>query len=51
MTRVGVKAINVFAFGTNLFYLSKFKFYDPEVYQFMSYPTMKAFSAGINVRL
>lgn len=51
LTRVGVKAINVFASGTNLFYLSKFKFYDPEVYQFMSYPTMKAFSAGINVRL
>ncbi|SDC99388.1 SusC/RagA family TonB-linked outer membrane protein [Niabella drilacis] len=51
LKHVGVKGINIFASGNNLFYASKFKFYDPEVYQFMSYPTMRSFSAGIDVKL
>jgi TonB-linked SusC/RagA family outer membrane protein len=51
LKRIGVKNINIFVSGTNLFYASKFKFYDPEVSQFMSYPTMKAFSTGINIIL
>lgn len=49
--KAGVSGISIFVSGNNLFYLSKFKFYDPEVYQFMSYPTMRAYAAGINVRL
>ncbi|MBO9593918.1 MAG: TonB-dependent receptor [Niabella sp.] len=51
LKHIGAKGINIFASGNNLFYASKFKFYDPEVYQFMSYPTMRTFSAGINVNL
>lgn len=49
--RIGVRGLNIFVSGNNLFYLSKFKSYDPEVTQFMSYPTMKAFSTGVNVNL
>ncbi len=41
----------IFASGTNLFYLSKFKYYDPEIYQFMSYPTMQTFSLGLDIKL
>lgn len=51
MKRIGVKGINIFVSGSNLFTISKFKFYDPEVYQFMSYPPMKSFSTGVNVNL
>ena len=49
--RLGTGSINVFASGTNLFLLSKFKFYDPEVYQFMSYPIMSTFSLGVRITL
>lgn len=48
--KASIKDLRIFVSGTNLFYISKFKFYDPELYQFMSYPTMKTFSAGIDIR-
>lgn len=43
--------VKIFASGTNLFCWSKFKYYDPEIYQFMSYPVMKAFTVGLDIRL
>jgi len=49
--RIHLQNVRVFASATNLFTLSKFKFYDPEVFQFMSYPVMKAYSLGLNVQL
>ena len=51
MRKGGLNGVNIFVSGSNLFYISKFKLYDPEVYQFMSYPLMRSFSAGINIKL
>lgn len=51
LNKLTVKDIRFFAAGTNLFNLTKFKFYDPEVKQFMSYPTMKTFTMGVDIRL
>jgi TonB-linked SusC/RagA family outer membrane protein len=49
--KAGINNVQIFASGTNLFVLSKFKYYDPEVSQFMSYPIMKTFSLGFNINL
>ena len=46
-----ISDVKIFLSGTNLFCLSKFKFYDPEVFQFMSYPVMKTFTVGLDIRL
>jgi hypothetical protein len=51
MKKAGLNAVNIFVTANNLFYFSKFNFYDPEVYQFMSYPLMKTFSVGLNIKL
>ncbi|SMO72054.1 SusC/RagA family TonB-linked outer membrane protein [Solitalea koreensis] len=48
--KLKIDNVKIFASGSNLFTLSKFKYYDPEVFQFMSYPTMKTFSFGLDVR-
>ncbi|MBO9152267.1 SusC/RagA family TonB-linked outer membrane protein [Chitinophaga sp. GCM10012297] len=48
--KINAKDLRVFAAATNLFYISKFKYYDPELYQFMSYPTMKTFSIGLDLK-
>ena len=50
MKKAGLKGAQIFVSGTNLFLWSKFKFYDPEIAQFMSYPEMKAFSLGISLQ-
>jgi hypothetical protein len=50
LKNTGLKEVKVFASGTNLFCLSKFKFYDPEINGFMSYPNMKTYSVGLNVQ-
>jgi hypothetical protein len=51
MGRLGIHSVQFFASGTNLFVISKFKYYDPEVTQFMSYPIQKTFTLGFNVNL
>ena len=51
VSKLSIKDARIFAAATNLFYRSKFKFYDPELYQFMSYPTMKTYTIGIDIRL
>ncbi len=48
--KIGISAIQIFASGTNLFTLTKFKFYDPEIYGLISYPLMKTYSIGFNVQ-
>lgn len=48
--RIGIGNIRLFAAGTNLFTLTKFKFYDPEIASFSSYPLTKSYSLGIDVR-
>lgn len=50
-SKIGFSSAQLFASGTNLFVLSKFKYYDPEVSQFMSYPIMQTFSLGFNINL
>lgn len=47
--KLRAKDIRIFLSGTNLFNITEFKFFDPEVYQFMSYPVMKTFSAGLSI--
>lgn len=49
--KAGMSSVNIFASGTNLLLISKFKLYDPEVYQLMSYPIMSTFSLGVRVTL
>lgn len=51
LNRLTIKDARIFVSATNLFYLSDYKLYDPELYQFMSYPTMKTYSVGIDIRL
>ncbi len=51
LNKLAIKDTRIFLAGSNLFNISKFKLYDPEVSQFMSYPTMKTFTAGIDIRL
>lgn len=48
--KTGISNIQLFITGNNLFYWSKFKFYDPEIAGFMSYPIMKSYSAGLNIQ-
>ncbi len=48
-SNLGVSNIRIFANGTNLFYLSKFNWYDPEQTTLDSYPIMKSFTGGINI--
>ena len=47
----GIRQLQVYVQATNLFYLSKFKFYDPEIYSQMSYPNMKTLNVGISLTL
>ena len=48
--KAGISKAQLYVSGTNLFYFSKFKFYDPEINQFMSYPIMKSYSLGLNLQ-
>jgi TonB-linked SusC/RagA family outer membrane protein len=48
--KTGIKSISVFAGGTNLFIVRKFKYYDPEVYSNASYPNMTTVTTGVNLR-
>ena len=51
LKHVGVNKVRVFVNGTNLFYLSGFKWYDPEIPTLASYPNMKQYSCGISLTL
>ncbi|MFT3701243.1 MAG: TonB-dependent receptor [Agriterribacter sp.] len=51
MKRSGLRDLRIIASATNLFFISKFNFYDPEVSSAMSYPNMKTFTFGLNVTL
>ncbi|NML38775.1 SusC/RagA family TonB-linked outer membrane protein [Chitinophaga sp. G-6-1-13] len=51
LNRLSMQDVRVFVAGSNLFNITKFKMYDPEILGFMSYPTSKTFTVGIDVRL
>jgi TonB-linked SusC/RagA family outer membrane protein len=51
LNHLGIKKVRLFVNGTNLFYLSKFKWYDPEMPSLASYPNMKQYSGGISITL
>lgn len=47
-----IKSVRVFTSATNLFYISKFKYWDPELnpaWSGIGYPIMRTFSGGVNV--
>lgn len=44
-----VNRVKVYFTGTNLFVLSKFSYYDPEISQGFYYPVMRSFNFGIDV--
>ncbi|MCL4482830.1 MAG: SusC/RagA family TonB-linked outer membrane protein [Bacteroidetes bacterium] len=49
MTKIGLSTVKLVFSGTNLFCLSKFKYFDPEVSSMGSYPNMKTFNFGLDV--
>ncbi len=49
MTKAGLSQVKLIFSGTNLFYLSKFKYFDPEISQMGSYPNMKTYNFGLDV--
>lgn len=51
LKRIGLSGARLWASATNLFCLSKFKFYDPELYGFSAYPASKTYSMGLNINL
>ncbi len=51
LNRLGMKDVKLFLASSNLFNITKFKLYDPEIAGFMSYPTTKTFTAGIDISL
>ena len=49
-----IQSVRFFVSGTNLFYLSGFKFWDPELnpgWSGIGYPIMRTFSGGISIKL
>jgi hypothetical protein len=51
LKHVGIKKVRIYVNGTNLFYLSGFKWYDPEMPSLASYPNMKQYSCGVSITL
>ncbi|MBV8253157.1 MAG: TonB-dependent receptor [Chitinophaga sp.] len=51
LKRLSMNDVRLFVAGSNLFNITKFKLYDPEIAGFMSYPTTKTFTVGIDIRL
>lgn len=47
--KAGIKQVQLFFTGTNLFIISAFKEYDPEQPALDSYPIMKSFTGGLNI--
>lgn len=50
-SKMGVQSLKFFFSGNNLFYVSKFKHYDPEVNHSGVYPNMKTFTFGLNLKI
>jgi len=48
--RIGINSLQVYAQATNLFLLTKFKDYDPELSGVTNYPLTKSFTLGLNVK-
>lgn len=50
ISKAGIKSISVFAGGTNLLIVRKFKYYDPETFSNASYPNVTTITTGVNIR-
>ncbi len=51
LQKANIEKINIYLNGTNLFYMSKFRHYDPEISRIQSYPNMKTWTLGLNITL
>ena len=51
LKKINAQRISIDVTGTNLFFLSQFKWYDPEIGALNSYPNMKTLNFGLNVTL
>jgi TonB-linked SusC/RagA family outer membrane protein len=49
VSEVNMKKATIYINGTNVFYLSSFKWYDPEIGSQASYPNMRTLNLGINL--
>ena len=49
LSDIKMEKATIYVNGTNLFYLSPFKWYDPEIGSQASYPNMRKFNIGINL--
>lgn len=49
LSEIKIEKATVYVNGTNLFYLSGFKWYDPEIASQASYPNMRKLNIGINL--
>lgn len=48
---IGLQNAQIFFNGTNLFYISKMReFHDPEQLNYDSYPIMKTFTFGLDIK-
>jgi TonB-linked SusC/RagA family outer membrane protein len=50
LRKTGIKSLQVFVGGTNLFIIRSFKYYDPEVYSGSSYPGVTSITTGLNIK-
>lgn len=49
--KIGMKSLRVYVSGSNLFYISKFKMWDPEMAgDGLGYPLQRVFNVGLNVQ-
>lgn len=52
MSNMFLKDLRVYVSGTNLFYFSRFKLWDPEMAgQGLGYPVQRVFNVGLNISL
>jgi len=49
VSKMGLSSVKFVFSGTNLFTLSKFKYFDPEINQMGSYPNMKTYNLGLDI--
>jgi TonB-linked SusC/RagA family outer membrane protein len=47
--KISISDVTLILTGTNLFTLTKFKYYDPSGAEMRSYPTMETYTMGVNV--
>ncbi|MGV8136610.1 MAG: TonB-dependent receptor [Mangrovibacterium sp.] len=51
LEKIKIQQTRIYINGTNLFYLSSFGWYDPEISSLASYPNMKTWNLGLSITL